>query len=201
MAGNNNYVWPVRRTPSADNAQVKIPKTGETGGAKGSESGVAWPSGRFVVGSGATESCVSDKLTGLMWPKNGVIGFAAIAGGVPLDQPNYTNTNPSLNAMNWSNAVTAVAKMNSALTKLCGYTDWRLPNVNELKSLINYGESDPMTWLGAKGFANVSISWSSTSYAPNNNYAWLVHFKNSDVNSSVKGSWFNVWPVRGGRQP
>ena len=33
--------------------------------------------------------CITDRLTGLMWSKNGMIGSAATAGGAPLTQPDF----------------------------------------------------------------------------------------------------------------
>lgn len=43
---------------------------------------------------------------------------------------------------NWTAAVTTkVAGLNSAT--FAGYSDWRLPNVNELQSLNNYGAVGP----------------------------------------------------------
>ena len=48
-----------------------------------------------------------------------------------------------------------------------GSIDWRLPNVNELESLVNAGETNTATWLNNQGFTNVQgnvndIYWSST---------------------------------------
>ncbi len=48
--------------------------TGEDGELR---KGVAWPNPRFVSGTGAAADCMTDKLTGLMWPKNG-----NLAGGL-----------------------------------------------------------------------------------------------------------------------
>lgn len=184
-------------------APAQVPATGETGGAIGSSNGVAWTSPRFVAGSGATADCITDKLTGLMWPKNGIIGFAATEGGGPIAQPNYANTTATLNQITWNQALTAVANMNTATTKLCGYSDWRLPNKVELKSLINYGQSIPATWLVSQGFANVqaNIYWSSTTYGSDTSLVWLVKMDDGTVGTIDKNMGTNtyVWPVRGGQ--
>ncbi len=193
--------------------------------APGSGYGVAWPSPRFVAGSGTSANCVIDKLTGLMWPKNGIIGFLATAGGDPIAQPNYTSTDPTLNKLSWSQSITAVANMNSAPIKLCGYSDWRLPNVVELRSMLNYGAAIPANWLmygtGSSGspacsgacFANLQPSayWSS-SVAGNTQQtmdlpgAWAVFFDGGRDNIKMKqrdsGDMYtplSAWPVRGGK--
>ena len=128
-------------------APAQVPATGEINGAIGSGSGVAWPLPRFVNGSGAAANCVVDKLTGLMWAQNSIIGFVSASGGEPLAQPDYSNTTPSLNGMSWGNSSIAVSNMNAATNKLCGYSDWRVPNKIEMASLINYGVADTANWL------------------------------------------------------
>jgi hypothetical protein len=160
-------------------------------------------SGRFVAGTGATADCITDQQTGLMWPKNGIIGFAASAGGVPSNQPDYTNTTPAKAQNTWAKALTAVANMNSASTKLCGYGDWRLPNRNELRSLANYGQSNIASWLNnpAQGFSGVQADyyWSSTTWGVNAGSAWIVGMDHGNDAGLAKTDNYYVWPVRGGQ--
>ena len=133
--------------------------------------GEAWPNPRFTVGVDAETDCVTDNLTGLMWPIN-----ANLAGG--------TKT--------WNDAVDF-----SSLT-LCGYSDWRLPNVNELESLIDASQSNPVLPAGHP-FTNVQSGryWSSTTGAFDSNYAWFVNIGYGSVDSGSKtdGTLY-VWPVR-----
>lgn len=199
-------------------APAQVPATGEVGGAAGATNGVAWPSQRFVAGSGATADCITDKLTGLMWPKNGSIGFSnGSSPYTPLATPELSNTNAYRNKVTWSGTVsskevfTAITNLNTE--KLCGYSDWRLPNKVELKSLINYGAVNPADWL-MYGTGNVSSTacdgacftnvqadfyWSSSSYAPNTNNAWCVDFNDGDVSANYRDSSHYVWPVRSAR--
>jgi hypothetical protein len=75
---------------------------------------------------------------------------------------------------------------NGALTyanelTLGGYTDWRLANILQLISLINFGQSDMMGWLESQGFdivpqKNLSAYafWSSTPMRYNSYDQWQI---------------------------
>ena len=143
--------------------------TGQDGDLK---AGVAWPSPRFVVGTGAGVDCVTDSLTGLMW----------------MRAPSVSN--------NWVNALNAA----DSLT-LCGFSDWRLPNVNELESLVNSEAAIQATFLNAQGFNFVQANdyWSSSSYVASAANAWIVDMSNGIVFASFKTLSNYVWPVRAGQ--
>jgi hypothetical protein len=139
------------------------------------QAGVAWPNPRFTVGTGVEADCVTDNLTGLMWSKNGNL-------------PNYTLWN---DAIDFANNLT-----------LCGYTDWRLPNVNELESLVNAGVLDLATWFNSNGFTNVQSDryWSSTTSADITSDAWYVYMSDGLMASNTKSlDYYSVWPVRSGQ--
>jgi len=134
--------------------------------------GVPWPNPRFTNLDGSTPingECVLDRLTGLIWPRNGYYGY-----------------------MNWYQALDYA----NALT-LCGFSGWHLPNINQMESLVNANESDPAAWLNAQGFYNVrSGYWSSTTYAYNINYAWWIYMWGGNVYySGLKNNYSYVWPV------
>lgn len=166
-------------------ALAQIPQTGQTAsygpnddGALGKGTVGTNTSGRFVAGSGAEAECITDQQTGLMWVKD-------------LNTVNSGNT-----ASSWGDAISIATG-----TSWCGHTDWRLPNRNELRSLVNYGQANISVWLNAQGFSNVQASyyWSSTTYAGYTNGAWYVSMNNGNVGSFNKASSFYVWPVRGGQ--
>jgi len=172
---------------------AEVPATGPS-----AADGKQWPTNRFV--DDASGNCKIDNLTGLMWSKNGIIGFEITNGGGPIAQPNYANTTTGLNTLSWSQATTAINNMNTASNKLCGYSDWRLPNINELRSLVNCAVTNPAAWLNSNGFSSVQANdyWSSTRYSAG--VAWNVYFAiGSSGWENISNSNRNVWPVRGGR--
>jgi len=154
------------------------------------QAGVEWPSPRFTVNEDTT---IKDNLTGLVWDRNGNI--------MPTRDPGW-DTDATVNdgAVTWQHALDYVAKLNAE--NYLGHSDWRLPNVNELESLINAHEMTISTWLNTQGFTNVqgSYYWSSTTYAYYPGSAWIVNMWSGGVlydnKSSVHGL---VWPVRAGQ--
>jgi hypothetical protein len=132
---------------------------------------------RFTVGTGAQANCITDNLTGLMWIKD-------------------LNTINNGGLTGWSSALAIITQLNISGE----YSDWYLPTVNELQSLVNYGERSPAAWLNlnTQGFVNVRAAsyWSSTSYAPLSNLAWHVNFNYGSVRALNKSNSLYVWPVR-----
>ncbi len=196
--GSNHYLWPVR-TGQGTGAPAELPKTGQTtcyssylaegtiiscatttaAGQDGAlQMGVAWPSPRFVANSDTT---ITDNLTGLIWAPD---------GNVMPTRDRLWDLDGTVNdgIVTWQHSLDYVAKLNAE--SYLGHNDWRLPNVNELESLINDGQSDTATWLNTQGFTNVQ------------NYTYLSSTNGSSVNmadGSVGCCGFFVWPVRAGQ--
>jgi hypothetical protein len=158
---------------TADSVTINLPRTGAktsfgTGDDGYLKRGAVWPDPRFTVGG----DCITDNLTGLMWQKN-----ADLAAG----------------KKNWFEALDYAGKLN-----LCGFTDWRLPNVNELETLVNAEQPNTALWLNEEGFLNVQSGgcWSSTTYADNKDYAWFVDMQHGNVGNVRKAVGNYALPVR-----
>jgi len=89
--------------------------------------------------------------------------------------------------------------------------DWRLPNVKELQSIVNYETFNPSVSAefntGCEANCTVttcsctagSLYWSSTSVAASPASAWVVFFFRGDVSFAGKSNALPVRAVRGGR--
>lgn len=128
--------------------------------------------------TGVTGGCVLDNVTGLMWETK------TIDYGLRDVNKKYTNYSPTFDpnglygtADDASGFVTAVNA-----TNLCGFSDWRLPLVNELQSIASYSMADMLiygTWFPYTPVGGGTlIYWSASPYVGNplNSYAWSVFF-------------------------
>ena len=184
------YVWPVRSGQSGSPGSLTLSKTGQTicydasgatiicsGTGQDGElkTGAAWPSPRFTANA---DQSVTDNLTGLSWSKN---------------------ANPAAGTKTWQQALDYIKTLNSG--NYLGHNDWRLPNINELKSMLNMGQAISATWLNGQGFSNVqsNLYWSGTSSAISTNSAWLVYLGHDGVLNGYKSGSSYVWPVRLGQ--
>ncbi|TDP72626.1 S8 family serine peptidase [Roseateles toxinivorans] len=142
-----------------------------------------------VPGHARTE-CVNDKVTGLMWegkPSDGGSRDAA------LQYSNYDDGRPG-------DASAYVAAVNAE--GLCGYSDWRLPDVDELLGLIDYGAAIAGRFIDRDWFPNTmeSLYWTSRRAAgQEQQQAWMVPFSRGWTAYVDAGAQFHVRLVRGNR--
>ncbi len=75
-------------------------------------------------------------------------------------------------------------------------SDWRLPSVLELQSIVDYGSSNPAINGAAFPGTNASSYWSASSYAASSTPAWHVSFLNGHVLANDKTDSYYVRCVR-----
>ena len=182
---------------------VELPKTGQTScydndgntitcdgtGQDGDiQAGIDWPQSRFEDNGDGT---ITDKLTGLMWLKD-------------------TNCLTKALDASWEEVLAEVENLNqNPQSYTCGgysatYSDWVLPNINELESLVNASEKNQGDWLNSQGFLNadeIEEFWSSTTDAYYTYYfAWSLSSWEGMAGWSYKGNNGPLrtafWPVR-----
>ena len=195
------YVWPVRRAAKKVKPVAPVPQTGQTtvyaeGDDGDLQAGVAWPVPRFTDNHDGT---VTDKLTGLIWLKD------ASCAELGPNGDGTAHWEPALEA------ATALASGRCGLTDGSVAGDWRLPNINELHSLVDFLFINPALsnaagtghWTEGDAFSGVqggqTFYWSSTTTAANlPRDAWVVPLSVGINQSGEKDSTCYVWPVRGG---
>jgi hypothetical protein len=196
---DGKHVLPVR---GGQGGALTIPKTGQstcydalgtiitcagTGQDGDLQRGAAWPTPRFTDNSQANSSdlTVTDNLTGLVWTKDGNApgSYACGVGTIKT----------------WQGALDYVKCLNS--NTWLGKTDWRVPNRNELESLVNKGVSNTASWLLSQRFNNVNAGdyWSSNTFANSTSSAWYVNILDGSVDFKFKTFGNYVWPVSGGQ--
>ena len=167
--------------PVAKTGQTTSHRTGDDGDL---QPGVAWPAPRFTDNYVVKrEATVIDNLTGLMWTGNAVV---------------------STNVVRWTDAIDFCNGLETA-----GHTDWRLPSVRELLSLVDSAYTSPSLcnttgtgqWANGDPFWGVENSrfWTSTSRSDNPDMKAVVlmqcgtcTFLSKDIATPY------VWMVRGG---
>jgi hypothetical protein len=111
-----------------------------------------------AAGTYARTECVRDDVTGLVWEGKNEVEPRSAAAVLP-----------------YANVAAYVSYVNSIA--LCGYTNWRVPDIHELQSIVHFGEWNPSQ--DAEWFPNAEARpyWSSTSSVvlgtPQN---WVIDF-------------------------
>ncbi len=118
---------------------------------------------------------VTDRETGLQWQDN-----------------NETNSI----GHNWQESIDYCESLT-----LDTHDDWRLPNINELRTLIDRSKMFPVIkgvfeYIGTSNFYRY---WSSTSVVGNEDNVWLVGFDSGDVFGQDKNDNYYVRCVRDGQ--
>ncbi|MBV5311090.1 DUF1566 domain-containing protein [Chromatium okenii] len=132
------------------------------------------------------DGTVLDKETGLQWMR------------CALGQTWAGETcNGEAKEYNWDAAHAAANELNQH-GGYAGHSDWRLPSIDELKTLI---VKDQKPAIDQQAFPNTPSSWfwSGSPHANYANYAWYVNFSNGNADYNNRNNGNHVRLVRGGQ--
>lgn len=143
-----------------------------------------WPNSRYTVETISSDAIVTDNRTGLMWKQcsEGLSATNCVAG--------------SINTYTWQQALEVPAAEN--VTGFAGYTDWRLPNIEEIRSLAAKNCYFPS--INQIAFPNTESTWywSSSPYAENADRSWILSFSFGDGTVDDRDHDYAVRLVRSG---
>ena len=139
------------------------------------------PSSRFLINDDGT---VTDLETGLMWSR--------------CSQGQTYGENDCMGSevlLSWEDALSQNVPPTGVTTK---YSDWRLPNVKELASIIEISCSDPS--INSIVFPNTSyyVFWTSSPSIYEPYFVWSIAFQIGTVAFFYRNDLGHVRLVRGG---
>ena len=135
----------------------------------------------YVIDSG--NGTVTDTRTGLMWDRcaRGLSGIGCFTG--------------TASTFTWQAALNAAATIGTYK----GFSDWRLPNVKELRSLVDECRFGPAINEFAFPNSPASIFWSGSPDSRDAANAWFVEFNDGLAVSASGGLAYRVRLVRAGQ--
>jgi hypothetical protein len=129
---------------------------------------------------------VTDSTTGLIWKKcvEGLSGDDC-ATGTP-------------DTFTWQEALQQPSAVNNS-GGFAGHTDWRLPNINELISIVEEQCDDPAINLNRFPNSPSDYVWSGSPDASSSEEAWFLHFGSGSASLFDRSNSNAVRLVRGGQ--
>jgi hypothetical protein len=137
--------------------------------------------GETLDDSASSWCAVQDRVTGLFWQNH-------LSPPSPL-----TNFG--------DNSARDASKYAADIGKLCSLSHWRLPTVEELLTIVDYGKAAPGPTLNTLWFmhASGSLYVSSSPYVDSRDEVWFVNFSSGLVASNQRGNYGHVRLVRASR--
>ncbi|MEN8233229.1 MAG: DUF1566 domain-containing protein [Thermodesulfobacteriota bacterium] len=173
------FLWPVRGTGNSllagtgqqncydtKGKRIECRKSDQDGEFR---IGAKWPSPRFSIKDGVVFDC----LTNLYWLQEVDII------GVPVK---------------WEEALASVHKLNAK--QFLGIERWRLPNINELESLVDCSQHSPALPANHPFKKLRDTYWSSTSSFFETDWAWALYLDKGARGVGYKPDKnFYIWPL------
>ena len=152
--------------------------------------------GNALEASATSWSCVRDNYTSLVWE------VKTTDGGIHDASNTYrwggkTALLTGTFGTQYNDWDTLVDGANAG-SGLCGFTDWRIPGREELRSIVNYNQVNPV--IDTDYFPNTSPDyyWSASPYANDSSSAWGVGFMYGGGDYSYRDITYRVRLVRDG---
>ena len=137
------------------------------------------PNSRLIDNGDLT---ITDNATGLMWKQ------------CSEGQGNNSTCSGSVSTHNWQEALQLASSLNAG-AGFAGFSDWRLPNIKELRSIVEVACHTPA--INSTRFPNSDSGnyWSATASISNTSNAWRIEFEEGSTSDS-RDSRTNSYAVR-----
>ncbi|WP_207063254.1 DUF1566 domain-containing protein [Motiliproteus sp. SC1-56] len=148
------------------------------------------PTKRFIIHDDAT---VTDRVTGLVWTR------CAVGQTWADGTCNDTSIKQLRSWFSWQGALDYVANMDHKRPGWTGYStpiagvtnkeelkEWRLPTIQELRTLIDRHCENPAINLEVFPNAPAWGFWSASEFSEGPDYAWQVDFKTGETSAHLK---------------
>lgn len=205
------------RATQAEAPAVVLPATGQTESHPAARPGAPEPvavpdDGRVRAGAPMRfrdnrDGTVSDLITGLMWEKKCASCDGAHSRKLRL---RWSGDGSEATVWDWLDELNGKGAPGFA-----GFQDWRIPNVKELVSIVDYGRVNPAVdeaflndgcWAGCGDVTSTSCSctvvgeyWTSTTFSDFPAHALIVDLGVGFVDDRLKTNRHFVRAVRGGQ--
>lgn len=169
--------------------------------------------GQSLAADASTWSCVRDNVTGLVWENKAgrTLGYGAAGLHSADDKYTYYNTDSSSNGgtsgytgetfnrchgyvsgqpETYCNTEAFVSRVNEAT--LCGLSNWSLPNMSELQSIVNYDGRTPTIDTAYFPDTDYATYASSDMSVRSDQYIKGIAFYDAHIMTQPKGSYTSV---------
>jgi len=138
-----------------------------------------WPDSRYALETTLGDNVIRDNKTGLMWKQcsEGLSGSDCEIG--------------SSTSHTWGQALELANTTNYA-----GYSDWKIPNIKELRTITTKNCYQPS--INETSFPNTPITWfwTSSPFAGFNDSVWTIYFYEGDGYGVSRDDDYSVRLVR-----